>query len=236
MIDATSEAVAKTIMPKLHQLSRPHVQFGVTVTSDLATSKATSGRGRTADVAFTDVVGTISALAGAASAAAAWRAALASGKAARESREALAYATRPYLALSTERDDQPDSTTTETVGIRNTAGFPAVDVQVAVHDSKGRRVGAGEIPFMEGQTPNSWSGPEIPLKIELPNLALLLNVGDSRTITATVRSSDRQRFLRWEQRITLKRTVVPPTEHDHRMLIHVDNFEIEEPRTIGKAS
>ncbi|MFD6070623.1 hypothetical protein, partial [Amycolatopsis lurida] len=115
------------------------------------------------------VAGSASAIAGMFSAIAAWRSALASRKAARESREALAYATRPYLALHTARGNLPDAETTETVQVRNTAGFPAEDVQVRVHDSNGRLVGSGELPLMEAQTPNSWAG-EAPLHIELSGL------------------------------------------------------------------
>lgn len=179
------------------------------------------------------VAATVSALAGTASAVASWKSALASGKAARESREALAYATRPYLALHAVRDNTPDSTTTEIVEIRNTAGFAADDVRVVVHDSDGRRVGSGELPSMAGQVPNSWAG-EAPLRIELTALSPLQNVGDTRSITATIRSSDRQHILQWEQKATLVRKVVPPGDGDHRALIKLELYEVGEPRAMGK--
>jgi hypothetical protein len=151
----------------------------------------------------------VSAVAGGASALASWKSALASSKAARESRDALAYATRPYLTLHTVRSNIPDSTMTETVEIRNTSGFPADDVRAVIHDSNGCRVGSGELPSIEGKVPNSWAG-EAPLRIELTGLAPLQNVGDTRAITATIRASDRQHILQWEQTVKVVRKVVPP--------------------------
>lgn len=180
------------------------------------------------------VAGSVSALAGTASSIAAWRSALASRKAARESQEALGYATRPYLTLHTVRDNLPDAATTETVEIRNTAAFSAENVQVLVHDSNGRLVGSGGLPSMKAQTPNSWT-PGAALQIELSGLTPLQNVGDTRSLTATIRASDVQRILRWEQQIRLVRKVVPPTDSDPRSLIDTEVYEVSEPRTIAKS-
>jgi hypothetical protein len=188
-----------------------------------------------ATVVVTAVAGSVSALAGTASSIAAWRSALASGKTAKESREALAYATRPYLALHAVRENNlPDSATTETVEIRNAAGFPAEDVKVVVHDSNGRLVGSGDLPFIKAQTPNSWAG-EAPLRIDLSGLAPLQKIGDTRSLTATIRASDRQHIIRWEQQVKFIRKVVPPTDNDPRSLIDTEVYEVSEPRAIAKS-
>jgi hypothetical protein len=141
----------------------------------------------------------LAAVASAASAAAAWRTAVKTTKAAETSEMALAQVIRPTFSM---RIGGMGDNKNAHLALRftNTGAYDALDVQIHVRDSKQQVLQVAGIPRMRGMQPNVLGG-EKSETLFIPEPPQLGVAGESYHVAATVRYSDERGIRRWEQEL-----------------------------------